>query len=234
VTHTTPLSSKPRPSASADLPPLVGTESRHEEMEPDSAPNGMPVSDLMQHAQEQGYLTVDELATASNGEPGSADEITAHLSRLSIPIVEVAENGVLVEVDPRETAVTEILPSGDDLTGVSIDDPVRIYLREIGRVALLTGEQEVTLSQAMEARDYLVNLREANHPLNGAVSTATSIGFDVYRSFIDGWPLVYDFYRTAIPNKKAKSRQRVLDASDFCVRRDSGRCILRRKGRNSH
>ncbi len=47
-----------------------------------------------------------------------------------------------------------------DLSGVSLDDPVRMYLREIGRVPLLTGQEEVQLAQAMERRDLLIrNLR---------------------------------------------------------------------------
>jgi RNA polymerase primary sigma factor len=172
----------------------------------------MPVSDLVRHAQEQGYLTVDELATASNGEPDSADEIAAELSRMSIPIVEMADNGALVEVDPHETAVAEILPATDDLSGISIDDPVRIYLREIGRVPLLTGEQEVSLSQAMEARDYLVRVRDAAERSNGSIPSATNTGFEIYRAFVDGWPLVYDFYKVVFAEPKAKTRQHVLDA----------------------
>jgi RNA polymerase primary sigma factor len=56
---------------------------------------------------------------------------------------EVAE----VEEEPIEAviAATEL----DDHEG--IDDPVRMYLREIGRVALLTGEDEIRLAKAMEA-----------------------------------------------------------------------------------
>ena len=46
-----------------------------------------------------------------------------------------------------------------DPSSASIDDPVRMYLREIGRVSLLTGEREVELAMAMERGEYLRGLK---------------------------------------------------------------------------
>jgi hypothetical protein len=42
-----------------------------------------------------------------------------------------------------------------DIGSISLDDPVRMYLREIGRVPLLTGGREVELSKRMERGEYL-------------------------------------------------------------------------------
>ena len=53
--------------------------------------------------------------------------------------------------------------------GVSVDDPVRMYLKEIGKVALLTAEEEMDLAQRMEVgRDVLERLRTLEDELEDA------------------------------------------------------------------
>src|SRR2546421_1274048 len=65
-----------------------------------------------------------------------------------------------IEVSDGEKDFEEIVEIDDDLIttievmdSVSLDDPVRMYLKEIGRVSLLKAEQEVTLAKAIEAGD---------------------------------------------------------------------------------
>src|SRR5213592_3548616 len=65
-----------------------------------------------------------------------------------------------VEVSDGEKDFEEVVEIDDDLIStieamdsVSLDDPVRMYLKEIGRVSLLKAEQEVTLAKAIEAGD---------------------------------------------------------------------------------
>jgi RNA polymerase primary sigma factor len=171
------------------------------------------VDDLVEHAREQGYLTLEELATAASTDLGTVDEIAEQLSDLSIPVVEVGDNGALVEIDPRDTEVDEIVsPVADDLSGVSLEDPVRIYLREIGRVPLLTGDQEVSLSQSMEARDYLIRITSEVSDGSDSPRSPLATGNRIYQAFVDGWPLVYDFYCTVYPSHPAKTKQQVLDS----------------------
>src|SRR5947199_954554 len=75
-----------------------------------------------------------------------------------------------VEVSDGEKDFEEVVEIDDDLIAtieamdsVSLDDPVRMYLKEIGRVALLKAEQEVTLAKAIEAGD-----DDAKHKLTEA------------------------------------------------------------------
>src|SRR6202047_687149 len=75
-----------------------------------------------------------------------------------------------IEVSDGEKDFEEVVEIDDDLIAtieamdsVSLDDPVRMYLKEIGRVALLKAEQEVTLAKAIEAGD-----DDAKHKLTEA------------------------------------------------------------------
>ncbi len=58
------------------------------------------------------------------------------------------------------------------LEGVSVEDPVRMYLKEIGKVALLTGEEEIELAKRMEAGDEEAKKRLAEANLRLVVSIA--------------------------------------------------------------
>src|SRR5687767_8406242 len=103
---------------------------------------------LMAVAQEQGYLTYDDISEALGDtilSPAELDEIYGKLGNLEIEIVDQAEVERVkqpVEEPEEEKAPLDIL-----------DDPVRMYLSQMGKVPLLTREQEVEICKRIESAE---------------------------------------------------------------------------------
>ncbi len=125
------------------------------------------VKELIYRGKKKGILTYGEIMDALQEVPLSAeqiDEFYESLTEMGIDIVEVIPG-----VDEPEL-VDEL-----DLTipdGVSIDDPVRMYLKEIGRIPLLNANDEVDLAQRMEVGDEDAKRRLVEANLRLVVSIA--------------------------------------------------------------
>ncbi|MBR6824580.1 MAG: RNA polymerase sigma factor RpoD [Firmicutes bacterium] len=112
-------------------------------------------------------------------QPEQIDEIYEKLSRLGVEINDDGASApavvdIIEEPDDDEVASVEE-PVDLDLSvpdGVAIDDPVRMYLKEIGRVPLLSAEEEVELAQRMEEGDEAAKRKLAEANLRLVVSIA--------------------------------------------------------------
>jgi RNA polymerase primary sigma factor len=80
--------------------------------------------------------------------------------------------------------------SSDDGAASSLEDPVRMYLREIGRVPLLTARNEVDLSMAMERGSYLAQLRRTLLERDGIEPDSVTLVVAVHESLQGSWPHV--------------------------------------------
>lgn len=125
-----------------------------------------------------GTLTYGELVDALQQEDLSPDEIDTMydtFSKRGIEIVDDSNSGedvdddVDVDVNDKDEEVEIDLSVPE---GISIDDPVRMYLKEIGRVPLLTAEEEVALAKRMQEGDEIAQKRLAEANLRLVVSIA--------------------------------------------------------------
>ncbi len=114
------------------------------------------VEQLLARAREQGIITEEEILQAFpelETQVEEVDEIYTNLLGLGVEIVgsEPEEEPGEPAPDWEELPLEEIVLPEPDSVPLSLDDPVRMYLREIGRVSLLTAEEEVALAQTIEA-----------------------------------------------------------------------------------
>jgi len=118
------------------------------------------ISDLIKRGQEVGFVTQDDiLAIYPNAE--------AHVEEIDLLYTKLAEEGVdVLEVGQEEEVKSQDIDKEIEvltaLAGGQITDPVRMYLKEIGRINLLTAAEEVSLAQRAEkgdpkAKEILIN-----------------------------------------------------------------------------
>jgi RNA polymerase primary sigma factor len=114
------------------------------------------IRELIKLAKEQGYLTFDDLNEALPEGLTDADDLDAILIRLrkmEIDIIEASE--VDRFKDGKKDAEEEEEEKPETKLDI-LDDPVRMYLKQMGQVPLLTREQEVEISKRIEEAETMV------------------------------------------------------------------------------
>jgi len=104
------------------------------------------IKDLLRLAQDQGYVTYDDINDAIPDEivsPELLDTIYSKLRGFEVEVVEAPDMDRPKAPEPEEEPVEE---SRLDI----LDDPVQMYLRQMGKVPLLTREQEVEICKRIE------------------------------------------------------------------------------------
>ena len=141
------------------------------------------VKELIQRGKKRSVLTYAEIMDAlQNVEmtPEQIDEVYESLSALNIEVqADEAVDVVPLEEADEQTANDEMVVAEAEVDidlsvpeGIGVDDPVRMYLKEIGRVPLLSADEEVTLAQLMESGDEIAKKRLVEANLRLVVSIA--------------------------------------------------------------
>jgi len=105
---------------------------------------------LIIKGKDQGYLTADDILQGFpeiDAEPDQIFRIFAAFKEIGIEVTDGEK-----DFEEVEQIDDEMLLDIEMMDSVSLDDPVRMYLKEIGRVSLLTANDEVELAQAIEAK----------------------------------------------------------------------------------
>ncbi len=143
--------------------------------------NEASIKKLISKAKKRGYVTYDELNEAlPSGEmsPDQIEDIQTALSEMGVQIVESDEDAEAEAEDREDGEVEDVVADDDDddddgerkgpakdaragnkklATGERTDDPVRMYLREMGAVELLSREGEIAIAKRIEAgRDMMI------------------------------------------------------------------------------
>src|SRR6056297_934524 len=116
------------------------------------------VKKMIAEAREKGFITYDQLNQVLPPEQVSSEQIEDVMSMLSEMGINIIEAEEAEEEDSKTTAVAEIGKRGEITLGSGkeekldrTDDPVRMYLREMGSVELLSREGEIAIAKRIEA-----------------------------------------------------------------------------------
>ena len=134
------------------------------------------ISNLLEAGKAKGKLSTKDITDALEELDYDVEQVDKLYSMLEGQNIEIVEEGASLDDDIDDLDVDS--HDNDDaldlsfVDGVNIDDPVKVYLKEIGRVPLLTSEEEVELAQRMAEGDAAAKKRLAEANLRLVVSIA--------------------------------------------------------------
>ncbi len=138
------------------------------EMKPVNA--DQKIRELLESGKQKGILTYNEIMDTLNElgiDADQMDKIYGELEDLNIDIVEEIE--IPEDINEEIAQIETVLASTE---GINIDDPVRMYLKEIGKVPLLNAEEEIQIAQRMADGDLDAKHQLAEANLRLVVSIA--------------------------------------------------------------
>lgn len=133
------------------------------------------ISKLLDKGKKTGILTYNEIMESLQSVDMSPDEIDELYDTFTKRGIDIIDNGNDIGPDDDSNLKDDEDDIDIDLSipeGINIDDPVRMYLKEIGRVPLLSADEEIKLAKRMEDGDLEAQKRLAEANLRLVVSIA--------------------------------------------------------------
>lgn len=166
--------------------------------------------ELVRLAKEQGYLTYDDVNEAlpdNMSDPDEMETIMNRLRQMEIEIVDASDvdrvkDGKKTDDNQQEQEQEEEEERTADQKLDILDDPVRMYLKQMGQVPLLTREQEVEISKRIEEAEQRV---QVHTNMFGFIARAH---LDIAQKLIEG----RERFDRVILDKKIESRDRYMKA----------------------
>ncbi len=147
-----PVSAKPAAAQTA-------TEARPKAREATPAAPAEPeklheaLRQLIEQGKEKGYLTygqINEVLPEEDANPDKLDKLLINLEEQGIELIDDTEAEERDGRPVEEASITDEVTFFDDDDGRRVDDPVRMYLTQMGEIPLLKREQEISLAKKIE------------------------------------------------------------------------------------
>ncbi len=132
------------------------------------------IRDLIEQGKQKGRLTTKEISDVLDEMDFDSDQLDKLYDTLEACNIEVVDEFAgSMDIDEDLSVIdAQDLETALSAEGINIDDPVKVYLKEIGRVPLLTSEEEVELATRMSSGDPAAQKRLAEANLRLVVSIA--------------------------------------------------------------
>ncbi|WP_321324209.1 RNA polymerase sigma factor RpoD [uncultured Parasphingorhabdus sp.] len=147
--------------------------------------NDSAIKKLITKAKKRGYLTIDELNEAlPQDQNEQIEDVMSAISEMGVRIVENDEEAAeemggdeVESIDGKDKDKKSAAAAPKKATGDRTDDPVRMYLREMGAVELLSREGEIAIAKRIEAgRDTMIwGLCESPTTFNAIIEWSTAL-----------------------------------------------------------
>ena len=133
------------------------------------------VEDILEKAKKKGSMTYGELASElEDVNPDQIDKVFDAFEKSGVDLLDtdIDEGPDIDDLNEVEEISLEEMNNVTDFEGISVDDPVRMYLREIGKIPLLTYDEELDLAKRILEGDEYAKQKLAESNLRLVVSIA--------------------------------------------------------------
>jgi RNA polymerase primary sigma factor len=173
------------------------------------------VQQLIDIGKEKGYLTYEEVNDMLPADMISSEHLDSVMSMfgdMDIEVIDSADEGLLPEPSGDDEEASEEADEDAEFDAGSIgrtSDPVRMYLREMGQVPLLTREGEVEIAKRIEEGDALVARVVIKTPI--AVKEILALGERLERGQVKVSEITKDYEDEEGSEEEEKQRVRIFD-----------------------